>query len=81
MPSRDFSGNDVAKVLDRHGYQQVRWQGSHRIFKYWNEDTGEIRTVSVPDHDRIRTGTLRKIMKQAGGEDFDAFCEWLESSL
>lgn len=51
------------------------------IFKYRNEDTGELRTVSVPDHDRIRTGTLRKIMKQAGGEDFDAFCEWVENSL
>lgn len=81
MPSRDFSGDDVAKILDRHGYQYVRQTGSHMIFKYHNDDTGELRTVSVPDHDRIRTGTLRKIMQQAGGEDFDAFCEWLENAL
>ncbi len=81
MPSRDFSGEDIAKVLDRHGYERARQTGSHMIFKYRNEDTGELRTVSVPDHDRIRTGTLRKIMKQAGGEDFDAFCEWIENSL
>jgi predicted RNA binding protein YcfA (HicA-like mRNA interferase family) len=78
VPPRDFSGEDVAKVLDRHGYQRVRQKGSHMIFKYRNEDTGELRTVSVPDHDRIRTGTLRKIMEQAGGKDFDAFCRWID---
>lgn len=33
------------------------------------------RTVSIPQHDRIRTGTLRNIMEQAGGEDFDEFCK------
>jgi predicted RNA binding protein YcfA (HicA-like mRNA interferase family) len=36
------------------------------------------RTVSVPQHDSIRTGTLRNIMEQAGGEDFEEFCAWID---
>jgi hypothetical protein len=32
-------------------------------------------------HDRIRTGTLRRIMKQAGESDFEAFCRWNGNSL
>jgi hypothetical protein len=44
-------------------------------------DTDEVRTVTVPMHDRIRTGTLRRIMEQAGGSDFEAFCRWIENTL
>jgi len=42
------------------------------------EHDTEPRTVSVPRHDRIDTGTLRNIADQAGAEDFDAFCEWID---
>jgi hypothetical protein len=34
--------------------------------------------VTVPAHDSIRIGTLRDIADDAGAEDFDAFCEWID---
>jgi hypothetical protein len=37
----------------------------------------EKRTVSVPLHDRVRTGTLRGIAEDAGAKDFDEFCKWV----
>lgn len=38
----------------------------------------EPRTVSVPRKDRIRVGTLRKIAEQAGADEFDEFCSWID---
>lgn len=81
MVTRDFSGEDVVKVLANQGnFWIVRTTGDHVIMKWSappDHDT-EDRTVSVPLHDSIRTGTLRNIMRQAGGEDFDEFCEWID---
>lgn len=82
MVSRDFSGDDVVKVLlNVGGFEWVRTNGSHMILKWYppgdHEDT-EIRTVSVPRHDRIDTGTLRNIAEQAGAKDFDSFCQWID---
>ena len=31
-------------------------------------------------HDEISLGTLSNIAKQAGANDFDAFCEWIEQN-
>jgi predicted RNA binding protein YcfA (HicA-like mRNA interferase family) len=81
MVTRDFSGDDVAKVLiNVGGYEWVRTNGSHMILKWTppeDHDT-ESRTVSVPRHDRIDTGTLRHIATQAGADDFDEFCKWID---
>lgn len=60
------------------GYDLVRQQGSHAILQYEHPDTGEIRTVSVPMHDRIRTGTPQKIAEQCGADDFHARCQWID---
>lgn len=46
--------------------------------KYQHPETGEKRTVTVPMHDRIKTGTLRDIADQAGARDFDEFCRWID---
>lgn len=81
MPHRTFSGREVAKVLTRWGFEPVGGQGSHRTFRYENEDTGEVRTVTVPLHGELKTGTLREIADQAGANDFDAFCRELEQWL
>lgn len=79
MVTRDFSGDDVRKVLVNVGdFNQVRVTGSHAILKYKDPGTGEIRTVSVPLHDRLRIGTLRGIAEDAGAKDFDEFCGWIE---
>lgn len=57
------------------------FRGSHRTFRYENEDTGEVRTVTVPLHGELKTGTLREIADQAGANDFDVFCRELEQWL
>jgi hypothetical protein len=47
----------------------------------WEHPDGpgvETRTVSVPLHDRVRTGTLRRIAEDAGAKDFEKFCEWID---
>lgn len=82
MPRRTFSGREVAKVLVRWGFEPVGGRGSHRVFRYENRDSDEVRTATVPiTHDPIKQGTLRKIAEQAGAKDFDAFCAELDAWL
>lgn len=81
MSRRPFSGEEVVKVLRGHGYKPAGRTGSHVRLVYEHPETGETRRVTVPMHDEIAWGTLRSIAEQCGAEDFDAFCEWLESSL
>jgi hypothetical protein len=38
----------------------------------------EPRTVSVARHDSLDIGTLHKIADQAGAENFDEFCKWID---
>lgn len=81
MVGRDFSGDDVMKALVNKGdYWVDRVTGSHYILKWEAPDDHDTdnRTVSVPRHDRLKTGTLKKIMEQAGGTDFQTFCEWVD---
>jgi len=81
MSTRDFSGDDIVKVLcNVGGYKWIRTTGSHMILKWIppeDHDT-EPRTVSIPRKDRIRVGTLRKIAEQAGADEFDEFCSWID---
>lgn len=56
---------DLIKLLKKHGYEQVRVKGSHHQFKL--PETGVLITVPHPKKD-MATGTLRRIMKDAGLE-------------
>jgi predicted RNA binding protein YcfA (HicA-like mRNA interferase family) len=79
MPSRDFSGRDIVKVLRSFGYRPVDHTGSHVKLRYehpTNDD--DVRVVTVPLHDRVRTGTLQQITDQCGADDFHAWCEWID---
>jgi predicted RNA binding protein YcfA (HicA-like mRNA interferase family) len=58
----DLSGRDVRSILERAGFVFQRQTGSHMILR---RDTPHARVV-VPDHKRIRTGTLRRIIADAG---------------
>lgn len=78
MPTRDFSGQDVVKVLRKFNYRPVSRTGSHVRLRYEVPETSEVRLVSVPMHDRIREGTLRNIADQCGAIDFDAWCAWID---
>lgn len=81
MVTRSFSGYEIAKVLVNAGnFTWRRTRGDHAILTWTHPDGPEIekRTVSVPLHDRVRTGTLRKIADGAGAKDFDEFCKWID---
>jgi predicted RNA binding protein YcfA (HicA-like mRNA interferase family) len=69
MPTTDFSGREIIKVLRKHDYQFVTRTGSHVQMRYLAEN-GEVRNVTVPMHDRIKTNTLRNIADQCGANDF-----------
>jgi predicted RNA binding protein YcfA (HicA-like mRNA interferase family) len=73
-----FSAREVVSALTKHGFVPVGGKGSHTTLRYENPDTGEVRTVTVPHKDPIPTGTLNQIAKQAGADDFGAFCEWID---
>jgi predicted RNA binding protein YcfA (HicA-like mRNA interferase family) len=77
MPTTDFSGRDVVKVLRRHDYEFVTRTGSHVQMRYVADD-GEVRNVTVPMHNRISNETLREIADQCGANDFDEWCRWID---
>jgi predicted RNA binding protein YcfA (HicA-like mRNA interferase family) len=57
---RDVSAADLAKALRALGYEKVRQDGSH-IRLTTNLD-GQFH-ITVPNHDPIKVGTLRSIIK------------------
>lgn len=81
MVTRDFSGKDVISVLcNVGGFRLDRITGDHYILKWEHPDGSEIetRTVVVPYHDSIAIGTLHDIAHDAGANDFDEFCRWVD---
>jgi len=77
-PPRDFSGREIVNVLRKFDYRKDRQRGSHVVLKYTNPDTGEVRTVTVPLHDRVKIGTLQSIAEQCGADDFGEWCYWID---
>lgn len=81
MGTRDFSGEDVYKVLvNVGGFRHVRTTGDHVILR-WDPPAShdsDTRIVSVPLHDTVSIGTLRDIADDAGAENFDRFCMWID---
>ena len=58
----DLSGQELVKVLLRVGFVVNRQRGSHIILRPGNP----YARVIVPDHKRVRLGTLRQILNEAG---------------
>jgi predicted RNA binding protein YcfA (HicA-like mRNA interferase family) len=56
---KSFSAKDLAKLLEKHGWQLLRIRGSHHI---------SIVRLSVPVHRNkpLKTGLLRHLLKMAG---------------
>ena len=77
MQTTDFSDRDVIKVLRKHDYEFVTRTGSHVQMREVTE-TGNVRNVTIPMHDRISTGTLRNIADQCGAKDFEKWCRWID---
>lgn len=81
MARGTFSGEEVVKVMVNSGiYEWDRTNGDHAILRWEppaDHDT-DARTVPVPLHEELSTGTLRDIAEQAGAKDFQKFCDWIE---
>jgi predicted RNA binding protein YcfA (HicA-like mRNA interferase family) len=56
---RDLSGDELAKALERFGYEAVRQTGSH--LRLTTQGSGE-HHVSIPRHANLRVGTLAGIL-------------------
>ncbi|MEE2716296.1 MAG: type II toxin-antitoxin system HicA family toxin [SAR324 cluster bacterium] len=61
---RVFSGQDLKRLLEQHGFQRVRQRGSHMILQ--KQVVGSTITIPVPDHREIRQGTPRSIIRKSG---------------
>lgn len=59
-----LSGRDVCRILEAHGFREIRRRGSHIVMQR-STDAGTI-TVPVPDHPELKTGTLRGLIRQSG---------------
>ncbi|RDI71980.1 type II toxin-antitoxin system HicA family toxin [Halopelagius longus] len=81
MTRRTFSGREAVKALRKHDFKIANRGGSHVTLVYRHPETDEYRRVTVVMHDEIATGTLQKIAKQAGADDFQKFCEWIGDTL
>ena len=61
-------------------YEWVRTTGDHAILRWEppKDHDSDARTVPIPLHDELSTGTLRNIAEQAGAKDVQEFCEWID---
>ncbi len=57
---RDVSGRQLVKALRHLGYERVRQDGSH--IRLTTEIDGVLH-VTIPDHDPLRIGTFKSILK------------------
>ena len=55
-----LSGREIIKILNRLGYYAVRQRGSHIRLSCLNK-----RSITVPDHQEVSRGLLRKILRDA----------------
>ena len=79
MTTRDFSGQEIVKVLRSFDYRPVGRTGDHVRLRYEHPDNpDDIRLVSVPLHDCVRTGTLQQIADQCNADSFHDWCEWID---
>ena len=63
------SGKDLARIVERHGWQLLRVHGSHHIY---GKQGGVVR-LSIPIHGNkpVKLGLLRHLLKMAGLDESD----------
>lgn len=64
---RDLSGEELAVLLGRYGYEATRQTGSHMRL---TTTRGGEHHVTVPHHESLRVGTLSAILRD-GAEHLD----------
>ena len=58
-----LSGREAARAFASVGYQIVRQRGSHLRLRH---PTNARLPLTVPDHDELKTGLLRALIRDAG---------------
>jgi predicted RNA binding protein YcfA (HicA-like mRNA interferase family) len=61
---RVLSGREACRILQQHGFVEVRRRGSHIVMQR-RTDAGSV-TVPIPDHSELAIGTLLSIIRQSG---------------
>jgi len=58
-----ISGRELARLVERHGWRELRVQGSHHIFG----KPGSVVRLSIPIHANraLKIGLLRRLLKLA----------------
>ena len=56
-----LSGKEVVRVFERFGWMVARQSSSHIIMI----KTGEIASLSIPNHSEVAKGTLRSLIRSA----------------
>ena len=56
---RDISGNELARLLMKYGYQVTRQSGSH--IRLTTQQKGE-HHITLPAHKDLRVGTLSAVL-------------------
>jgi predicted RNA binding protein YcfA (HicA-like mRNA interferase family) len=59
---RDISGEALAKVLRKFGYEMTRQTGSHMRLTAKTRD-GKEHHITIPRHRNLKPGTLNSIIK------------------
>jgi len=57
---RDLSGENLARLLRRYGYEVTRQTGSH--VRLTSTQKGREHHITIPAHDALRIGTLSAIL-------------------
>jgi predicted RNA binding protein YcfA (HicA-like mRNA interferase family) len=61
---RVFSGKEVCEILQKHDFIEIRRRGSHILMQ--RKSTEGTVTIPIPNHQELRIGTLRSIIRQSG---------------
>lgn len=61
---RVLSAKEVCKILEEHGFVEVRVRGSQIMMQLQTEES--TITVPVPNYKELRVGTLQSIIRQSG---------------
>ena len=60
---RDLSGEELAHLLKRYGYEISRQTGSHLRLR--STIKGTEHHITIPDHETLKVGTLASILSDA----------------
>jgi predicted RNA binding protein YcfA (HicA-like mRNA interferase family) len=57
-----LSGREIVRIFETFGWRVARQSGSHIVMV----KSGEMVTLSIPDHKEVAKGTLRSLIRSAG---------------